>query len=314
MIGTPKTPAAIAASPFARSPLLSSGAPQSAAETPREEVFREAGEAAEQAAGATLGAPAAVPSAALHGFPRGAEAGTFLHDLLEWAAGQGFANLATNPPLLRDAVARRCQARGWEAWIEPLSAWLQHFLKLPVQLPAATGLPARQFSLATLRTSLAEMEFWVEAHEVDTLAIDRLVCQHTLNCAPRPALQPGQLNGMLKGFIDLVFEHEGRYYVADYKSNWLGSDDAAYTAEAMRAAILHSRYELQYVLYLFALHRLLRARLPDYDYERHVGTAVYLFLRGTHAPGQGLHCERPPRALIEALDVLFAGGAAKVSA
>jgi exodeoxyribonuclease V beta subunit len=111
---------------------------------------------------------------------------------------------------------------------------------------------------------------------------------------------------MLKGFMDLVFQHEGRFYVADYKSNWLGPDAAAYTPEAMRAEILHARYELQYVLYLFALHRLLTARLPDYDYDRHVGGAIYLFLRGIESPSRGLHAERPPRELIEALDRCFA--------
>jgi exodeoxyribonuclease V beta subunit len=105
--------------------------------------------------------------------------------------------------------------------------------------------------------------------------------------------------------MDLVFEHEGRYYVADYKSNWLGPDDTAYTVQAMRDEVLHHRYELQYSLYLFALHRLLRSRLPDYDYDRHVGGAVYVFLRGHAAPTQGLHLERPPAALMEALDRLF---------
>jgi exodeoxyribonuclease V beta subunit len=150
------------------------------------------------------------------------------------------------------------------------------------------------------------MEFWIAAHRVDTPEIDRLVCVHTLDQAPRPALQPTRLNGMLKGFMDLVFEHDGRYYVADYKSNWLGPDGAAYTPDAMRAEILHARYELQYVLYLFALHRLLKARLPDYDYDRHVGGALYLFLRGIAAPSQGLHVERPPRELIERLDSCFA--------
>jgi exodeoxyribonuclease V beta subunit len=95
--------------------------------------------------------------------------------------------------------------------------------------------------------------------------------------------------------------------VADYKSNWLGPDDDAYTREAMRAAVVDKRYDLQYVLYLFALHRLLGARLPGYDYDRHVGGALYLFLRGSRAPTRGLHFERPPRALIDALDRLFAG-------
>ena len=152
------------------------------------------------------------------------------------------------------------------------------------------------------------MEFWLGASQVDAQAIDAAVCAHTLDGAPRQRLAPQALHGMLKGFVDLVFEHEGRYWVADYKSNWLGPRDADYTAAAMRAEVLRHRYELQYSLYLFALHRLLRARLPDYDYERDVGGAVYLFLRGHAAPTQGLHLERPPRALMDALDTLFGGG------
>jgi len=152
-----------------------------------------------------------------------------------------------------------------------------------------------------------EMEFWFSATQVDARALDALVTAHTLDGAARPALEANRLNGMLKGFMDLVFEHEGRYYVADYKSNRLGASDADYTREAMRAEVLRHRYELQYTLYLFALHRLLRARLPDYDYERHVGGAVYVFLRGHAAPSQGLHLERPARALMEALDALFTG-------
>ena len=153
---------------------------------------------------------------------------------------------------------------------------------------------------------MVELEFWVAVHDVDLAALDALVGRHTLGGAERPPLQAGQLNGMLKGFIDLVVEHEGRYYVIDYKSNWLGPDDAAYTADAMAGEILAKRYELQYVLYLLALHRLLRLRLPDYDYDTHIGGALYLFLRGSQAPSRGIHAERPPRALIDALDRLFA--------
>ncbi|WP_207002111.1 exodeoxyribonuclease V subunit beta [Trinickia mobilis] len=241
----------------------------------------------------------------LHGFPRGADAGSFLHELMEWAANEGFATLAAHPELARDTIARRCSLRGWARWIEPLTEWLLALLRDPLRLPALNGEPTAPVILSDLKSYTPEMEFWVAAHEVDAQALDRVVCEMTLDGSARPALEPAQLNGMLKGFIDLVFEHDGRYYVADYKSNWLGPDDAAYTPARMRAQILHSRYELQYVLYLFALHRLLKARLPDYDYDRHVGGAVYLFLRGSHAPSQGSHIERPPRALIEALDVRF---------
>lgn len=119
--------------------------------------------------------------------------------------------------------------------------------------------------------------------------------------------QGALLNGMFKGFIDLTFEHEGRYYVVDYKSNWLGPDNGAYTREAMDQAILDHRYDLQYVLYLLALHRQLKARLPGYDYDLHVGGAVFVFLRGVHAPTQGVYFARPAKSLIEQLDALFSG-------
>ena len=119
---------------------------------------------------------------------------------------------------------------------------------------------------------------------------------------------------MFKGFMDLVVEQDGRYYLVDFKFNWLGPDDAAYSAEAMAREILAHRYELQYVLYLLALHRLLKLRLPDYDYDRHVGGALYLFLRGSHGVTGGVHAERPPRALIEALDHLFARSTAREAA
>ena len=102
-------------------------------------------------------------------------------------------------------------------------------------------------------------------------ALDAKVRQQTLGAAPRKAAGARQLNGMLKGFLDLVVCHNDRYYVMDYKSNALGPDDQAYIEPAMRQAILEHRYDLQFSLYTLALHRLLQARLPDYDYDRHMG-------------------------------------------
>jgi exodeoxyribonuclease V beta subunit len=240
-------------------------------------------------------------AAQIHRFPKGAGPGTFLHGLLEWVAREGFAAVAANPARLEDAIARRCNRRNWEAWIAPLDAWLGHLLDTPLPLGE------ERVSLGQLETYQPEMEFWFETCAVDTRELDALVCAHTLSGAPRPRLEKITLQGMLKGYIDLVFEHGGRYYVADYKSNWLGSGDGDYTREAMAASILEKRYDLQYALYLLALHRQLQARLPDYDYDRHVGGAAYMFLRGSRAPTRGIHFERPPRALIEAMDTLFRG-------
>jgi len=236
----------------------------------------------------------------IHRFPRGPNPGTFLHGLLEWAGSEGFK---ADPEAIKDAVARRCNRRGWQGWIETLSDWLQHLQDEPLRLN--NGQPA--VVLSELSQYQIEMEFWFASHKVDVVQMDTLVRQHTHGGAARAGAEPSLLNGMFMGFIDLTFEHQGRYYVADYKSNWLGTDDSAYTEQAMTASILANRYDLQYVLYLLALHRQLKARLPGYDYDQHMGGALYLFLRGTRAQGQGVFFTRPPRLLIESLDLMFQG-------
>ncbi len=244
-------------------------------------------------------APLPASAQGLHRFPRGPNPGTFLHGLLELAAEEGFARCVAEPGVLREALARRCQRRGLESWIDPLHQWLQALLEQPLALG-----DGRSVRLAELTQYQPELEFWFEARHVDVQRLDELVQRHELPGLPRQPLRADTLNGMFKGFIDLTFEHEGRYYVADYKSNWLGADDAAYTREAMAAAMAGHRYDLQYVLYVLALHRQLRLRLPEYDYDRHLGGALYLFLR---APGPGVYLARPPRELIEQLDALFLG-------
>ena len=236
----------------------------------------------------------------IHRFPRGPGPGTFLHGLLEWAAGEGFSSA---PADIEDAIARRCNRRGWKGWITTLSDWLQHLIKMPMPV----GSDQAPVVLEQLTRFQVEMEFWFASHKVDVQKLDQLVCRFTHGGVARVAAEPVLLNGMFKGFIDLTFEHDGRYYVADYKSNWLGVDDMAYTVQAMEQSILDHRYDLQYVLYLLALHRQLKARLPDYDYDRHVGGALYLFLRGTRSTSQGVYFTKPPRALIEQLDRLFQG-------
>jgi exodeoxyribonuclease V beta subunit len=239
-----------------------------------------------------------------HHFPKGAGPGTFLHELLEWCTQQGFQRVVDNPSLLHEQLTRRCGTRGWSDWVEPLERWLLALISKPLSLDRAG---TERVSLANLTTLRPELEFWFESRNVRVRKLDQLVTAHTLNGADRPRVEETRFNGMLKGFIDLVFEHEGRYYVLDYKSNTLGEDDSAYTDQAMGDAILDKRYDLQYVLYLLALHRLLKARLPDYDYDQHIGGAVYLFLRGVESPGGGAFSDKPPRTLIEQLDALFDG-------
>ncbi len=242
----------------------------------------------------------------LHDFPRGGRYGTFLHGLLEWAAIQGFAAARNDPETRLQLIARRCAHRRLNDWTQMLDHWLCGMLDRHWSLDRLEVPPLRLVDLQPEQYQV-ELEFWLEAQTCDPRVFDRWISQSILPGQARSLVNGTLLNGMLKGFIDLAFVHQGRYYVLDWKSNWLGPDDSAYTQEAMRAAILEHRYDLQAVIYLLALHRQLRARLADYDYERHLGGAIYVFVRGAESPTQGLFMERPPYTLIEALDLLLAG-------
>ncbi|GAB3685406.1 exodeoxyribonuclease V subunit beta [Salinisphaera aquimarina] len=118
------------------------------------------------------------------------------------------------------------------------------------------------------------------------------------------------LNGLLQGFIDLVVEVEGAYWILDYKTNRLGDTPGAYGADALAGAISASHYDLQYLLYTVALHRHLRSCLDDYDPDRHLGGVQYLFVRAMDGQStRGVFVDRPDVALIETLDALFDGQA-----
>lgn len=260
----------------------------------------------------------------MHHFPAGAVWGTLLHSVLEWAAVQehaptegkkvkGFAAVVAENTASRDAFERFCKRRRIEKFFEPLWGWLVNFVHQKWQLDALSEDSegkAISFSLSDLKPSqlAVELEFMLESHRVNTVTLDKLVRAQTLNQVSRPVAKPNFLNGLLKGFIDLVAEHNGRYYVIDWKSNRLGRSDKDYTQEAMLKQILEHRYDMQYVLYLVALHRQLKARLPEYNYDLHVGGAIYVFLRGMNDQlSAGLFCDKPPKALIEELDALLAG-------
>lgn len=237
------------------------------------------------------------PQLTPHQFPRGAAPGTFLHSLFE--------ELDFTQPVPEGWMAEKLQLSGFDAqWAPVLTDWLGGVLK--------TRLPGPDIALNQLaaRDKQVEMAFYLPIAQLLTAErLDALIRQYDPLSADTPPLDFRQVRGMLKGFIDLVFRHEGRYYLLDYKSNWLGEDREAYTRPAMEQVMRAHRYDLQYQLYSLALHRYLRHRLADYDYDRHFGGVIYLFLRGMDGQegGQGIFTTRPVRPLIDGLDQLFAG-------
>ena len=175
------------------------------------------------------------------------------------------------------------------------------------------------FRLAGPHRRLVELEFHFPVEGLDP---DRLALRMVEHGYPAPFARAGEsgtggssrsIHGFLRGFVDLVVEHAGRWYVLDYKSNWLGPASDDYGPEALAAAMHAGGYTLQSLIYLVALHRYLSVRLPGYEYERHVGGAFYLFVRGIDpAAGmrRGVHFDRPTAACLLALDDCFRRGEA----
>src|SRR5690606_22178338 len=235
-----------------------------------------------------------------HRFPRGARPGQFLHEQLEWMAQEGFA-LIREPDFER-LLAQRCGRAGWGHRQEEVIAWMKQ--------AASTTLPPLRVALCETAKVVPEMYFWLPATGLDTAALDaacRSLLPAALACAP---LGERQLRGMLRGFMDLVVQHEGRYWVLDYKSNALGPGDADYHDAALAQAIASHRYDVQGCLYLLALHRLLTLRMgAHYDPAQHLGGAVFYFVRGVaNERTRGCYHLRPDAALLERMDRLLPAG------
>jgi len=237
-----------------------------------------------------------VPSIAR--FPRGAAAGTSLHGLFEVI---DFAH--AHGPALGDAVAQTLARAGYPPlWQPTLERLVADVLDTPLD---GQALRLRSIGREQRRD---ELEFYFPLARIEAGTLNRLLEATTL-AADAAALRFDAVEGVLKGYIDLVFEHAGRFYLADYKSNWLGQSAADYAPAALRAAMAEHRYDLQYLVYTVALHRYLRLRVPAYDYDRHFGGVYYLFLRGM-APGQGragIFFDRPDASLVRALEAALCG-------
>lgn len=247
--------------------------------------------------GAGVGEVAAGPDLTPHQFPRGASPGTFLHSLFE--------DLDFTRPVCADWIEEKLRLGGFEThWTPVLTQWIEGILQAPLN---DTGLSLSQLSGQNKRV---EMAFYLPvARTLTARALDELTRRYDPLSAACPPLAFRQIRGMLKGFIDLVFRYDGRYYLLDYKSNWLGENTDAYTLPAMSAAMQSHRYDLQYQLYTLALHRYLRLRMAGYDYARHFGGVIYLFLRGINGGDvrHGIFTTRPDGGLIAKMDALLAG-------
>lgn len=243
----------------------------------------------------------------IHEFPKGAEAGQCLHTIFERLDFN-----ACVPQALQQVVEHALFEHGFS------TDWTATVAEAVTQVITTSLDEGGELRLQDIPNSrrLNELEFCYPIAGLDAMVFRQLM---------RHWEPPGGFcleagldghsfftgSGFMKGFVDLVFQAGCRFYIVDYKSNWLGPDQSAYAREHLPAVIVREAYYLQYLLYTVAVHRYLAQRLPDYQYATHFGGVFYLFLRGM-APATGaafgVFSDRPSEKLVTALDGYLSTG------
>lgn len=241
---------------------------------------------------------------------KGTEFGTALHSVFE--------KTSPDAPLRAQlALVQRCLHDNGidfahDAHLPALVATrLQAVLDTPLRLADGAALRLRDLRPAQQRHEMAFC-FALDGAQMKRL---REVCKNHEQSDLLPEQAPATLRGTMSGFIDLVFEHEGRFHVLDWKSNWLGARLDDYAPAALREAMDRHHYRFQALLYTIALDRYLRSRLPDYDRSRQLGAPVYLFVRAVGLGADaGVWSQRFPDAFVAAADEALAHGETGVMA
>jgi exodeoxyribonuclease V beta subunit len=258
-------------------------------------------DAVEAAQGDETQAEVEAPLNGIFAFPHGTRPGTCLHKIFQEL---DFFNLDNMPEI----VSRNLRAFSIRDFDEVVCEMVRKTISVPLEI----GRPDFTLSRIAAPARLQEMEFYFPMSAVTPAKLAQAFTEHRehFDGAIPPTidrLQFRPMSGFMKGFIDLVFEFEDRFYLVDWKSNWLGSDLDAYASAAIETEMTRRFYTLQLSIYTVALHRFLRARKPGYEYEKHFGGAYYLFLRGIEParPEFGVHRMKLRVDFVEKLSTVF---------
>jgi len=267
---------------------------------------------------------------------KGAHSGNLLHDILEHSDFVTAYESASNWqesikwPLVKYGELTAGFTEG------DLIAWLDEIVVTPLiseplisksitaeQVVETSRLSGEHFCLADIgmHQTLRESEFYFPMEEANIFTLAKLLTDHRnsalvdpndaygINHVRLPSYQ--SLKGMMHGFIDLVFEQNGKYYVCDYKSSHLGDNFTDYNHHALRHNIEKNYYDLQYLIYSLALHRYLQQNVANYNAEQHFGGIYYLYLRGMtndeQYRGAGVYFRNILLEELTALDFIFLG-------
>ncbi|BCL61128.1 RecBCD enzyme subunit RecB [Desulfomarina profundi] len=233
------------------------------------------------------------------GLPAGPQFGNIVHDILETIP----FHVLTQPVDCAGEILVICRKYGIHLEAELLYRLLQNCVTTPV----CPGNRGKKFTLGSLpeQDLLKEMEFYFQMSRVDTQFINSVL-------AGEPTVIPlgrKKMEGYLTGLMDLVCEFEGRFYIVDYKTNYLGDTLADYCGEKLIQAMASHNYGLQFWIYSVVLHRYLKNIVPSYSYQEHFGGVFYLFVRGMvpETVNSGVFFTLPDSRKIKVLERIYGG-------
>lgn len=230
-------------------------------------------------------------------FPRGTKPGSFLHQILEDIhplrpeETQNPAAVENLRNLMKQEVEKSffASSRTLEKWtdekgIQTLTDWFRLITETPLDFGD------RRFALNEIDPEwrLPEVPFIFSMGKLMRSELDNFLLEYAkrkewVDFSDYPLNTSSDtfpINGFLRGVIDLLFCYQGRYYILDYKSNYISGISSEYDDQHLQDAIVKHRYDLQYAIYSLAAWRFLKRRIPDFDFERDFGGVLYLFIRG----------------------------------
>lgn len=261
-------------------------------------------------------------------FSRGSSAGSFLHKLLEIVLSRNDVNKEDQDSIyqfvnsqLKYDYYHLISNQGNEK-ICALASWLNNILNANL-LPESSKNDHLKLSDLTPDNCARELDYYLPCKDFKVKVLNKLchefyakvVQDNNLSHIPDlPDLKKSNFKGFMKGSLDLVAKFTtkqgDKFFMIDYKSNYLGDSFCDYTQDSILKSIFEARYDVQILFYSLALFRFLKCTLHDFSYEKDFGGVMYLYLRGmnsndTVSPGQ--FYVRPSEELIKRLSDLFDG-------
>lgn len=267
-------------------------------------------------------------------FAKGSTAGSFLHKIMEIVLAKddvdktdkdslyNFVNSQLKYDFYHLVSKSGDDEDAKNEKIVALSSWLYDILNANLLPKAKDGDQVKLSNLKALDCA-RELDYFLPCKDFKVRVLNG-ICHdfyesevkafEMLSVPELPDLKKSNFKGYMNGSLDLVakFDTEtgSKFYMIDYKSNYLGNSFSQYTQQKILKSIFESRYDVQILFYSLALYRFLKTTLPNFSYEKDFGGVMYLYLRGmnsfdTKSPGQ--FYVKPSEALIDRLDRLFKG-------